>query len=253
MIRVVGRGHLGRHVEALAPPGLEGTFFLGQAPGWGTASFEELAEGNALRAARALREVPEGGWFCYASTGSVYSPTETPYIRSKRLGEDVCRANATLAGVRLLVVRPFGLYGPGSLGRPSGSLLGRFRGTLEAEQRVRVTHARLAHTYVLDAALALLEACAMGLTGTYDLLPPPPLPPGYHPPPLSWVVMTLATGLGRLDLVDFDDAPQPLGLVPPTSNLFTATGVAAQGIEGGLEAWLRAEPPAPKVPQEKNI
>lgn len=68
----------------------------------------EMLKANFLDVLSMLREFD--GWICYMSSSSVLLPVQTPYSRTKRIGEEIIQS---LSGLKFCIVRPYSVTGVG--------------------------------------------------------------------------------------------------------------------------------------------
>ena len=247
---VPGTGHVAADLAqpgftANFPPQIDAVVFLAQ-----SRLYRELPAGeadlfavNVAAPSECLRYAVKAGAnrFVLASTGSVYSPGREALDESARLGPVNAYQRSKLAAeiiaqgygdrLRLAILRPFCIYGPGQRGMLVANLARR----VQAGEEIVIDGdpgMRLSPTYIDDAIHAVLGVTTKGLHGVFNLAGPEAID-------VLGLVHRLAIAAGRPALVRHTSNAGSIGYVGDGSRLRAELGLGSgTPLDAGLAAVL---------------
>lgn len=185
--------------------------------------------------------------FLYASTGSVYGPSDAPldedaplrgtgvYTLSKRTGEELVQAWSGFFST--VQMRFFALYGPGQDGRMIPSILRAVEAGTPVSLQLRhpgeeaPSGFRTSPCHVDDAAEAVARLCTSDASGPVNVAGP-------HETGIREIAEAAGRLLGREPVFEIRETPREGDLVASIDRLREWTGLAPVSLEVGLRSLV---------------
>jgi len=207
---------------------------------------------NTLSAVRAATLARAAGVrrFVYVSTGTVYAPTFAPiaedapvrrdswYVLSKLHGEEAL--NLFRQDMEVIVVRPFGVYGPAQKGRMVPNLIDAVRNgrpvTLHPRKGMPqdIGGLRISLCYIDDATDILLRLVRGGAPACLNLAGPEAVS-------IRSIAEAAGVVLGRPPVFEMSPSPRDSDLIADTRNLVSALAPDFTPFSDGFEKAIHAD------------